>query len=78
MSKEQLEADRCHARAVGSYLSGLPDSSDIDMLLAAPPSATAAASQLTPGSLLHLLLLRLQRRGHVTNDVALAHQAEHE
>jgi hypothetical protein len=44
-------AYRCHARALGSYLSGRPDSSDIDILISPPPAALEAAIAASNGSL---------------------------
>ena len=62
-------------RALGSYLSGRPDSSDIDILISPPPAALEAAAgggraaALDPHPLLQALLEQLQGQGYITGDV---------
>jgi len=75
--KEPCLAQRCHVRALGSYLSGQPDSSDIDILVSPSPAALEAASRLSPAAsaqlaplpLLTTLLEVLRERGLVAKDV---------
>ena len=71
-------AQRCHVRAMGSYLSGRPDSSDIDILVSPSPAALEAAvasgspemaAQLEPQQLLMSLLEALHKQGLIDNHV---------
>ena len=63
------------SRAVGSYLSGRPDSSDIDILVSPPPAALEAAAgggraaALEPHPLLQALLEELLGTGYLTDGV---------
>ncbi|GAX74898.1 hypothetical protein CEUSTIGMA_g2344.t1 [Chlamydomonas eustigma] len=68
-----LASQQCHVRAMGSYLSGRKDTSDIDILLAPSPAAVEAAGltaphTLAPSALLQAVLNRLREQGWVTRD----------
>ncbi|KAI8475792.1 MAG: fingers domain of DNA polymerase lambda-domain-containing protein [Monoraphidium minutum] len=65
MTRQQLLDARLHVRVTGSYLRGLDDTGDIDVVIAAPPMCGALA--LPP--VLEALLARLFARGTITDDM---------
>jgi DNA polymerase lambda len=62
------DAERCFCAATGSYARGAPDSSDVDMLIALPPSLDRAG--ITAGAFAVRLLRALLEKGFLLDECA--------